>query len=166
MSLENRGLLTMAELLGHSPGARCSPCPTACCLLLSFLYPMASLLVWCLLLIPSYLPNSFFPPFSSPSLLLSRIPLLLGQIHHYEYIHLHLPNILLFHEVFPAPSIRCKHFLLRTLTALWISLMPLIIFCYAVFLGLFYCMPLGKKTIVFISVLHSIGPSMVPCTWW
>lgn len=166
MSLENRGLLSMANLLGPSPGARCSPCLTACCLLLSLPYPMASILVCCVLLIPSYLPNSFSPPSSSPSLSFSRIPLLLGQIHHYEYIHLHLPNILLFHEVFPAPSIRCKHFLLRTLTALWISLMPLIIFCHAVFLGLLYCTPLRKKTIVFISVLHPIGPSTVPCTWW
>lgn len=83
---------------------------------------------------------------SLPSFLsFSQIPSLLGQIHHYEYIHLHLPNILLFHEVFPAPSIRCKHFLLRTLTALWISLMPLIMFCHAVFLELLYCMPPRKR---------------------
>lgn len=138
----------IARLLGHTvlgPGAAhpwhlatsffLSPPPwslswSSACFSPHLTYPI--IFVSLLLSLPSFL--SF-----------SQIPSLLGQIHHYEYIHLHLPNILLFHEVFPAPSIRCKHFLLRTLTALWISLMPLIMFCHAVFLELLYCMPQRKR---------------------
>lgn len=111
----------IARLLGHSPGARCGTPLTPCHLLLSLSSPMVSLLVFCLLSPPHLTYPIIFVSLllSLPSFLsFSQIPSLLGQIHHYEYIHLHLPNILLFHEVFPAPSIRCKHFLLRTLTAL------------------------------------------------
>lgn len=153
----------MAKVLGPGPRARLQPMPGACCLLPYPLLPFLSLGL--LFAFSPILPNPV--PFFLPPPLPPFFSLSISQTHHYDHIHLHLPNILLFHDVFPAPSIRCKHFLLRTLTALWISLMPLIIFCHVVvFLGLLYCMSPRKKAIVFIRVLLPTGPSTVPCIWW